>query len=506
MATAPAPPEAELVARLQHRDRSAWEELYRLYEGRLYAFAYRLTGNPYDAADLVQETLVRALPRLDSLDPDELNLSAYLFTTSRNLFLHGIERGKRAGPFEEVPEPREPQPLEDDTELSALLERQQYEVRLANARLAPRQRLALALRELEDRSYAEIGELVGLNENTVAQLISRARQSLRDELRLGQVDPATVPDACRSLQPLLSAHLDGQLREPARSEVLAHVTRCEHCRDALEEMREASRLYRSLVPPVAMTALFERVDRALAATSYWEQRPNRPAPRRLHRTRRFAGIVMGVAIVGLVVGVVAVYPLVDTPEWPQLAARPEPAQPTPQHRAGASTASPATTTAAPGTPAPPPPPPPPPPSARVAKPSGATAAALPTVAITARPPALTSSPRASFSFETGEPGSAFRCRLDGGRPLPCTSPHAYANLSDGGHVFSVQAVAGGRAGRAASFAWTIDSVPRTEKVSPGASNPTRQGTPKRRVTSGRSTPPHPRCLRDLRPRGCVVPS
>lgn len=78
-------------------------------------------------------------------------------------------------------------------------------MRLANAKLAPRQRLVLALRELEDKSYAEIGELVGLKENAVAQLISRARQSLREELRLLQVDPERLPEQCRTFLPLLSA-------------------------------------------------------------------------------------------------------------------------------------------------------------------------------------------------------------------------------------------------------------------------------------------------------------
>jgi RNA polymerase sigma factor (sigma-70 family) len=326
MATAPALPEAELVARLQQRDRSAWEQLYRLYEGRLYAFAYRLTGNSRDASDLVQATFLRALPRLDRLDPAAVNLSAYLFATARTIFLREVEEGTQAEPRRQEPETDEPQPLENRPERSAMLLERQSEVRRANARLAPGQRVALALRELQGRSYAEIGERVGLDENDVAQLIAQARQGLRDELRLGLVDQGAVPDECRRLLPLLSAHLDGELKEPGRSEVLAHVARCEHCRAALEEMREASRRYRDLVPPAALTGLFERVDHALAATSYWDKRPSAGPPRKLHRTRRVLGFALVVALVGLVIAVVVVYPFFDTPEWPKLGPRPK-AQP-----------------------------------------------------------------------------------------------------------------------------------------------------------------------------------
>jgi len=155
---------------------------------------------------------VRALPRLDRLDPDTVEIGPYLFTTLRNVFLKSVERGRRAEPTADVPEPKTPAPIEDDPERSTLLRLQQEEVRVANARLAPRQRLVLALRELEDSSYAEIGAIVGLNENAVAQLISRARDSLRTELRLAQVDPAALPEECRRLLPLLSRHLDGRLR------------------------------------------------------------------------------------------------------------------------------------------------------------------------------------------------------------------------------------------------------------------------------------------------------
>lgn len=60
-AAAPTRSDSELGAGLSELDPSAWEELYALYGKRLYAFRYRLSGDRHDAADLVQETLVRAL-------------------------------------------------------------------------------------------------------------------------------------------------------------------------------------------------------------------------------------------------------------------------------------------------------------------------------------------------------------------------------------------------------------------------------------------------------------
>ena len=98
MATVARTPDAELLRRLRARDRQAWEELYAEYQPRLRAFAYRLAGNVHDADDLVQETFVRAVPRLDRLDPETAEIAPYLFTTLRNLFLKQVERAKRQLP------------------------------------------------------------------------------------------------------------------------------------------------------------------------------------------------------------------------------------------------------------------------------------------------------------------------------------------------------------------------------------------------------------------------
>ncbi|HEY7179536.1 MAG TPA: sigma-70 family RNA polymerase sigma factor [Gaiella sp.] len=301
MAVAPTRTDAELVRRLQARDRSAWEELYAEYQPRLRAFGYRLAGNAHDADDLVQETFVRALPALDRLEPDRVDLAAYLFATERNLFLKQVERAKRAEPTAEVPEPDLPTAIEDDPERSALLHRQQEEVRIANARLDPRQRLVLALCELEDRSYAEIGELVGLNENAVAQLVFRARERLRTELRLVQVDPERLPEECRVFLPLLSQHLDGKLRGPRRETTLAHLDGCERCQGALADMREAKRRYRALLlPPLGMSTEEARAatEADLERAGYWRPR-GRGA--RLARPRGATAVVVATGAAALLV-------------------------------------------------------------------------------------------------------------------------------------------------------------------------------------------------------------
>ena len=496
MATAPPQTDAVLVGRLRERDRTAWEELYDEYGARLRGFAYRLTGNPHDADDLVQETFVRALPRLDRLDPDTVDLGPYLFTTLRNLFLKSVERGKRAEPVAEVPEPAEAAPIEDDPERSTLLHRQQEEVRVANAQLAPRQRLVLALRELEDKSYAEIGVVVGLNENAVAQLISRARESLRLELRLAQVDPGRLPEECRLNLPLLSRHLDGQLREPQLAATFAHLEGCSLCQDALDSMREATRRYR-LLPPwlFAGDELRKRIDAELTAVGYWEG-----SRLWLGRWGAVVAVVAALFALGgggvgaaLVLGgdnddpvVVAVKTVpratstaapVTTAVAPEPATtartrpRPAPAPATTAATALPTTASTGTTTTAPATatteatpettgpaPAPPPPPPATPAAAATVQPD----TLAPTVTLLSRPPAETAAVTAAFSFRASEADVTFSCRVDGGAYGACTSPRAIEGLAVGAHDFAVRARdRAGNTGAPATARWTVLPPPDT---------------------------------------------
>ena len=496
MATVARTPDAELLLRLRSRDREAWEELYAEYQPRLRAFGYRLAGNVHDADDLVQETFVRAVPRLDKLDPATADVGAYLFTTLRNLFLKQVERTKRQQPMAEVPEPVLPTPIEDDPERGTLLRRQQDEVRLANARLQPRQRLVLALRELEDRSYAEIGELVDMKENAVAQLIFRARESLRLELRLAQVDPERLPEECRRYLPLLAAHLDGQLKGARQQETLAHLEGCERCQDALASMQEASKRYRTIFLPgfLATDEARAAVERRLDAAHYWDRRGGRLLV--LRRRRSIAAIAAVVLLSGggTALGVAlsrdgepapvaapqTTVAEIDAATNQEIVA-PAPVPPTTTHKRSAPkpappkvTATTASTTApvpsteetVDTTPAPevtaPEPKPKPVPKLKAGVTARLPDTTAPTVTITQAPGASVASSGAQIRFTSNEAGAKLACKLDAAAYSACTSPAVLSGLAAGTHRFSVRATdKAGNVGKPANAEWRYVPLDRT---------------------------------------------
>ena len=122
-----------------------------------------------------------------------------------------------------------------------LLAAQQEEIRAANATLPPRQREVLALRELEGLSYDEIAAQMGMNRNSVAQLISRARIALRDALRrtaLASIAPATAD--CERALGLVAMRDDSELGADAWLD--AHLTECETCAPARPRARTCPRV------------------------------------------------------------------------------------------------------------------------------------------------------------------------------------------------------------------------------------------------------------------------
>jgi RNA polymerase sigma factor (sigma-70 family) len=254
--------EERLARRAADGDGAAFATLYDRYERRIYNYCLRLLTSSDDAADATQDAFLKVLQRLPKLGDRELNFSAYLYTAARNASYDMIGRRKKAEPVDEIPEPagvgaRELGAIDADPERAALLDSLQAEVQDANARLPERQREVLAMRELQEMSYDEIAEIMGMNRNSVAQLISRARIKLRDELRGTAMASiaASSPDCERAL-PLISMRQDGQLKKADDREWLeAHVRSCDTCKVAIEAIEEAGTSYRAWLPIIPLEFL-----------------------------------------------------------------------------------------------------------------------------------------------------------------------------------------------------------------------------------------------------------
>jgi RNA polymerase sigma-70 factor (ECF subfamily) len=276
--------DVELATLAVSGEGQAFATLYDRHERRVYGFCLRMLADEDAAADATQETFMRLLVRLPALRGRDLNFIAYALTTARHACYDALAARARVRPVADAPEPGGPEPgaVELDPERSALLRSTREEVGAANAKLPPRQREVLALRELEQLSYDDIGAVMELNANAVAQLISRARIGLRDLLRGGQLASiaAFSPDCARAL-PLLARMQDAERAAGDELDWLrSHLAGCDRCRLSRAAMEEAGVSYRAL-GPIVVLAWLRRSTIARAAelvNADWSTLAAQPAP------------------------------------------------------------------------------------------------------------------------------------------------------------------------------------------------------------------------------------
>jgi RNA polymerase sigma-70 factor (ECF subfamily) len=157
-----------------------FEELAMPLFTSLFNFAHWLTQNSTEAEDLVQETYMKALKGFQSFQQGT-NFRAWMFRILRNSFLTSRAGLKAITPLEEE-EDVLPPVLE--TPEAALLARVDHELlQSALEQLATHHREVVLLCDVEEMSYQEIAETLGIPIGTVMSRLARARKALRDLLR-----------------------------------------------------------------------------------------------------------------------------------------------------------------------------------------------------------------------------------------------------------------------------------------------------------------------------------
>lgn len=140
----------------------------------LLRYGHALTGNPHDAADLVQTVLEKVGSRWGQIRRKTSDPLAYIRRSMANAHISWWRRFRRESLVSELPETR-PLPSADPFEHEPLWQ--------ALRALPPRQRAVIVLRYYEGLSEAEIAESLGVSPGTVKSQASKAIASLRRKLR-----------------------------------------------------------------------------------------------------------------------------------------------------------------------------------------------------------------------------------------------------------------------------------------------------------------------------------
>jgi len=179
-----------------HRQTAPFEAEALGYIDSLYRTALRLTRNPADAEDLVQETYLKAFRAASTFEPGT-NLRAWLFTILHNAARNRARDRARdmvtvdSETVERVSE-APPAAVRDiagagETPESLLLrETLDPDLQAALDALPEAFRQAVWLRDVEEFSYAEIAEMLSIPLGTVMSRISRGRRMLFERLSLHQ--------------------------------------------------------------------------------------------------------------------------------------------------------------------------------------------------------------------------------------------------------------------------------------------------------------------------------
>ena len=171
----------QTLARLcSQRDRMAEEELYNRYAARVFTLCRRYTDNPDDAKDLMQDTLIRALDKIETYRySGKGSLYGWISRIAINKAINDIRRRRWRkvsldfGAQDNIPDPTE-------EEMAAVPQEKLLEW---ISRLPDMRKAVFNLYCIDGYSHKDIGEMLGISEKGSAGMLAKARKQLKEEIQ-----------------------------------------------------------------------------------------------------------------------------------------------------------------------------------------------------------------------------------------------------------------------------------------------------------------------------------
>jgi RNA polymerase sigma-70 factor (ECF subfamily) len=251
-------------------DREALATLLGKHQQRVFGFGMKMCGDPEDAKDVAQDTLLAAVRSLRDFRGDA-SISTWLYTVARSFCIKKRRRTKGA-PARHDPLDRAVAEKAFEPELGPeqlLLGREAREiVAAALDEMEPEAREIVLLRDIEGLSAPEVAKVTGLSVSAVKSRLHRARLSLRERLRpvVGEPSEPATP-TCPDVLTLLSKKLEAEVSPELCAEMERHVDGCPHCKGLCDSLKRTLAVCSSLptpsVPPHVQESLRLAVREAL---------------------------------------------------------------------------------------------------------------------------------------------------------------------------------------------------------------------------------------------------
>ncbi|GGF98051.1 ECF RNA polymerase sigma factor SigW [Paenibacillus albidus] len=168
----------EKIKRIQAGEVYLFSEIIRLYQQRIYLYCFRLLNNKEEAEDALQDILVKAYQNIGNFQP-QANFTSWLYRVAYHHCLNQLRRQKFQNQLQRLLR-------QDVTAKSAeqIVENRLFSGPVASAleKLSMEERNLVILRIFEDKSFAEIGEILGKSTVTVRKRYERTRRKLKEAI------------------------------------------------------------------------------------------------------------------------------------------------------------------------------------------------------------------------------------------------------------------------------------------------------------------------------------
>ena len=183
-------PERTLIAASREGDLSAFDELVRRYQSRIYATIYHMTSNREDADDLAQETFLKAFKALKSFKGDS-SFYTWVYRIAINKTINFLKQRRRKSAqlsLNEMDLSGEGQGhilefiSEHTPRRDVRLHELQAKLNESMQKLSEVHRLVVTLHDIQGMPHEEIGKIMDCNTGTVRSRLFYARQQLQGHL------------------------------------------------------------------------------------------------------------------------------------------------------------------------------------------------------------------------------------------------------------------------------------------------------------------------------------